>query len=152
MCKTAPIGYKLGLPPAPPIGYCDGHRPRGAPPSVTLMSTLALAPQKHGFHLIVTPNPSRPASSLPTDTIVLPLSHINDCLTFARTPDGKPDRTAAMAAIQFTLAHELAHLYLRHGVSFVSLDEVLSRWSCTRPAGRFGDRRSSWYRFPCLKH
>ncbi|PRW33156.1 hypothetical protein C2E21_7907 [Chlorella sorokiniana] len=71
---------------------------------------------EHGFNVIVTPRDCPQAESLPSDAILLPAGLIEDCVAFTRKPNNEADLPAAMAALKFVLSHELAHLYLRHGL------------------------------------
>lgn len=80
-----------------------------------LLGNLIL--KEHGLHLIVIPRDCPMAESVPCDTIILPAGLIADCVAFTRKPNKEADLPAAMAALQFVMAHELAHLYLQHGVS-----------------------------------
>lgn len=75
--------------------------------------------EQQGLHLVVVPRDSTLAEALPCNTIVLPAGLIEDCVAFTSKPKQGKDLPAAMAALQFVLAHELAHVYLRHGVSNV---------------------------------
>lgn len=52
-----------------------------------------------------------------SDAVVLSSGMLRACLEFgAGGEQGKEDMPTAMAALQFVLAHELAHIYLRHRV------------------------------------
>ena len=72
--------------------------------------------QKHGIHVIVVPGEARPARVTACDAVILPASTLRACL--APNPGGKHrDDPAVVAALQYVLAHEVAHIYLNHAVS-----------------------------------
>lgn len=75
-----------------------------------------LSLQKHGVHVIVVPREARPARLTACDAAIIPASTLRACL--APNPGGKHrDYPAAVAALQYVLAHEIAHIYLDHAVS-----------------------------------
>ncbi len=72
---------------------------------------LSLAPQKTGVHVISRSDVESFASAAHPNVVMLPSPFFSKLHKYA---DG--DMQAAVAALHFTLAHEMAHLYLRHTV------------------------------------
>ncbi len=67
--------------------------------------------------------------------MILSAGAIADCVHFTRKPDGQLDLSAAMAALQFLLAHELAHLYLEPSVSWQLCFECMRAYAACMHAG-----------------
>lgn len=87
-------------------------------PSPSHPHTIHLAPpQKHGFHLIITPHESAIAECLPCDVVVMSVGRIRACLGLSGAAEEPQGLATAAAAMQCVMAHELAHLYLKHEVS-----------------------------------
>ncbi len=50
------------------------------------------------------------------DAVIMPIGMVRAC-TVITSRGGNDDHPAAMAALQYILAHELAHIFLSHSVS-----------------------------------
>lgn len=72
--------------------------------------------QKRGFHLIMIAEEDCQAYAVYGDAVVVTAGMVQACLD-CTAKAGRRDFPAAMAALQFVLAHELAHIQLDHAVS-----------------------------------
>ena len=72
--------------------------------------------QKHGFHLILTPQEDCQAYAVHGDAVVMTAGMVQACLDCTARGEHN-DLPAAIAALQYVLAHELAHIHLNHRVS-----------------------------------
>ena len=91
---------------------CRAFRCLALPLSSSIFSKF----QGHGFHLVVYPSDVPAANCAPSDVVIVTNGMLQDCVRFT-AKDGNADYPAAVAALQYVLAHELAHLFLKHGVS-----------------------------------